>query len=188
MYQPRPPAEPATPNTSSAATTVRQPNAQADLSPLMIDGSAAGSSTSTTSRQPRKPRLRAASCVVGLMVRKPVSVLIATGHTLASATTNTIDSGRRPNQIMASGRIAIDGSGLKIALSTASRSWPTLENTANDASANPTSAPANMPSSRFCSVATVTENSLPLRRSSPTAAATSSGDDTSSLLTCPSTT
>src|ERR1700737_4342981 len=142
MYQPSPPAAPATPNTSSAATTVRQPNAHDDLSPLRIDGSAAGSRTSRTSRQPRKPRLRAASCVVTLMVRKPVSVLIATGQTLASATTKMIDSGLNPNQIIASGRIAIDGNGLKIALSTVSRSWPTLENTANDASAKPTSAPA----------------------------------------------
>src|ERR1700680_4322409 len=122
MYQPRPPAEPATPNTNSAATTVRQPKAHDDFSPLMIEGSAAGSSTSMTRRQPRKPRLRAASCVVGLIVRKPVSVLIATGQMLASATTKTIDSGRSPNQIITTGKIAIDGSGLKIALSTLSRS------------------------------------------------------------------
>src|ERR1700681_902072 len=184
MYQPSPPAEPATPNTSSAATTVRQPNAHDDLRPLRMDGSAAGSSTSITSRQPRNPRLRAASCVVRLMVRNPVSVLIATGQTLASATTNTIDSGLSPNQIIASGRIAIDGSGLKIALSTVSRSCPTLENTAHDASAKQTSAPAHMPTSKFCNVASVTEMSFPDRRSSASAAPTSSGDDTSSLFTC----
>src|ERR1700680_239207 len=108
MYQPRPPLEPATPKTSSAATTVRQPNAHEALRPLMIDGRAAGSITSTTRRQPRKPRLRAASWVVGLIVRNPVSVLIATGQTLASATTKMIDSGLSPNQIIASGKMAID--------------------------------------------------------------------------------
>src|SRR5665213_1907991 len=118
MYQPRPPAEPATPKMSSAATTVRQPKAQLAFSPVLIEGSAAGRRTPITNRQPRSPRLRAASCVVLEIVRKPVSVLIATGQIVASATTKTIDSGRRPNQIIASGRIAIEGSGLKIELST----------------------------------------------------------------------
>src|ERR1700694_3980817 len=99
MYQPRPPDEPATPKTSSAATTVRQPNAQADFRPVMIYGSGGGKSTSTTIFPPRRPRLRAAICVVALIVRKPVSVFSATGQIVASATTKTIDSGRRPNQI-----------------------------------------------------------------------------------------
>ena len=43
MYQPRPPEEPATPKTSSAATTVRQPKAQADFRPVTIAGNWAGS-------------------------------------------------------------------------------------------------------------------------------------------------
>src|ERR1700676_2558171 len=181
MYQPRPPLEPATPKTSSAATTVRQPNAHDALSPVMMDGRAAGKSTSIPSRQPRRPRLRAASWVVGLIVRNPVSVLIATGQTLASATTKMIDSGRSPNQIIASGKIAIEGSGLKIALSTLSRSCPTFENTANDGSAKPTSAPASIPTTRFFKVATVTATSCPERRSAANAAPTSTGDETRSL-------
>src|ERR1700676_1112015 len=152
MYQPSPPAEPATPKMSSAATTVRQPKAQAALTPVMIDGSAAGKRTPVTRRQPRRPKLRAASCVVWLIVRKPLSVFNATGQIVASATTKMIDFGCKPNQIIASGKIAIDGNGLKTDVSTVKRSWPMREKTANNPSANQMSVPILIPQMRLISV------------------------------------
>src|SRR5947209_4322598 len=127
MYQPRPPVLPATPKTSSAATTVRQPNAQADLRPLRIEGNAEGRRMSEVRRRPFTPRLRATIYVVGLIVRKPVSVFIATGHVVACATTKTIANGVSPNQIIARGKIAMDGNGLKIADSKVNISRPKVE-------------------------------------------------------------
>src|SRR5215467_13796602 len=42
MYQPGPPLPEATPNTSSAAISVRQAKAQPSLSPVKMEGNAAG--------------------------------------------------------------------------------------------------------------------------------------------------
>src|SRR5215218_3912707 len=124
MQKPRPPPPPATPKTSSAAMIVRHPKAQPVLSPLIVCGSAAGINTSLTSLKPRNPRLRPTMRMVGLTVRKPVLTLIAMGHVTALAMTKTSAAGLRPNQSIASGRIAIAGSGLSIEVNSTSTSSP----------------------------------------------------------------
>src|SRR5205085_12354989 len=55
MYQPRPPCPDDTPNTSSAAISVRQAKAQPILRPVRIDGKAAGIRILVTSVMPRRP-------------------------------------------------------------------------------------------------------------------------------------
>ena len=113
------------------------------------------------------------------MVRKPVSVLIAMGQIVACTITTMIAVGVRPNQIIASGKMAIDGRGLRIEESTLSASCPSCENTATEAKAKPSSIPITIPITRFCSVASVAATNCPLARSVPSAFATLGGADTS---------
>lgn len=55
MYQPRPPEPELTPNTSSAAISVRQAKAQPTFRPVRIDGNAAGIRMWRTSPRPLSP-------------------------------------------------------------------------------------------------------------------------------------
>jgi len=112
---------PATPKTSSEAIAVRQPKAQALFRPVTACGSAAGASTSVTTRKRERPMLRPTATIVGLTVRKPMLRLIAIGQIVESAIVKTIALELIPNQSIASGRIATPGRGLKIEVSSSSR-------------------------------------------------------------------
>ncbi len=130
--------------------------------------------------------MRATICVVALIVRKPVSVLIATGQIVASVTMKMIERSLKPNQMIASGKIAIAGNGLSTAVSTASTSRPTAEKTANDANAKPINAPIASPLNSVCSVCSVPSGIFPLSTSVHSCFATSTGEATSSGETCES--
>src|SRR4051812_760521 len=93
---------------------VRQPNAQAVLTPVTAYGSAAGTSTSVTTRQRDRPMLRPTATIVGFAVLKPVERLSAIGQIVAFAIVNRIAFESRPNHNIASGSIATPGSGLRI--------------------------------------------------------------------------
>jgi hypothetical protein len=91
------------------------------------------------------------------MVRKPVSVFAEIGHTEPNTTTKIIAAGLKPNQSIASGKIAIPGSGLKMAVRTVNRLRPKLENVESEARAKPTIMPILMPIPRFCNDTSVAD-------------------------------
>src|SRR4051795_6193818 len=73
---------------------------------------------------PRKPRLRPLMRRVSGTERKPTSVLSETAHRTEWMITKTSEGVPSPNQISASGRSAIAGSGLNIAVSVVSSPEP----------------------------------------------------------------
>src|SRR5215216_3998745 len=104
---------------------VRQPNAQAVLTPVITYGSAAGASTSVICRTRDRPMLRPTETSVWFAVLKPVVTAIAIGQMVALAITNRIALVLIPNQSIASGSTATPGSGFRIDVRSASRSSPT---------------------------------------------------------------
>src|SRR5712691_3774405 len=109
MNHPSPPDRELAPNTSSAAISVRQANAQPILSPVRIDGNAAGTSSSTTNDRPLSPQFCPAMRNVGETDVNPECVLSATAHSTEWMITNTRLLAPRPNHRSASGSSAIAG-------------------------------------------------------------------------------
>src|SRR5215211_1334809 len=169
--------------TTSAAMIVRHPKAQPVLSPLIVCGSAAGINTSLTSLKPRNPRLRPTMRMVGLTVRKPVLTLIAMGPVTALAMTKTSATGLRPNQSIASGRIAIAGSGLSIEVNSTSTSSPMRVHVAKVVSTAARHIPTSIPRPSISRVTSVAAASSPLAQPSQNASAIFAGLETSSGLT-----
>ena len=81
---------------------------------------------------PLRPKLRPLMRSVSGTLRKPLSVLSETAHRTEWMMTKTREGMPRPNQISASGRSAIAGSGLNIAVSVVSRPEPIRVETATE--------------------------------------------------------
>ena len=162
---------------------VRQPNAQPVLRPLMVWGSAAGISTSRTSRQPDRPMLRPTATTVGLAVRKPWLTLIEIGQITALAITTTRAVVLSPNHRMASGSNAIDGSGLSMLVSSTRRSSPMRVQVARVVKTAARPMPIAIAVSRIFMVLTVESTRRPSWTPSTIALATSTGPTISSGLT-----
>src|SRR6185312_16749515 len=109
MNQQRPPERDDTPNTSSAAISVRHAKAQPIFSPVRIDGNAAGTSRNATYEIPRSPQFCPAMRSVGETDVKPECVLSATAHSTECTITKIMLLAPRPNQRSASGSSAIAG-------------------------------------------------------------------------------
>src|SRR5262249_33772923 len=131
MNQPSPPERELAPNTSSAAISVRQANAQPILRPVRIDGNAAGTSRNITNDIPLRPQFCPAMRKVDDTEVKPEWVLSATAHSTECTITNTRLLAPSPNQSSASGSSAMAGSGLNMAVRGERRSVPGRVETAS---------------------------------------------------------
>src|SRR5215475_7517916 len=107
MNQPSPPERELAPNTSSAAISVRQPNAQPILRPVRIDGNAAGTSRNITNEIPLRPQFCPAMRKVFDTEVKLECVLSATVYSTECTITNTRLFASSLNHNSASGRSAI---------------------------------------------------------------------------------
>src|SRR5438034_85985 len=83
--------------------------------------------------------------IAGFTVLNPIATLIAIGHTVALAMTKSSARVFRPKMRIAAGRIATDGSGLSIAVSSDSRSSPTFVQVASTTSTSDTDTPMPVP-------------------------------------------
>src|SRR5471032_1346869 len=93
---------------------VRQPYPSPVLRPVIVYGNAAGNSTSVTIRHHDRPRTRPTFTRVWLAVLNPVEMFNVTGQTTAFTTTKISELTLSPNQMIAIGNIATDGSGFSI--------------------------------------------------------------------------
>src|SRR5215216_3118152 len=116
-------------------------------------------------------------------VRQPVLTLIAMGHVTALAMTKTSAAGLRPNQSIASGRIAIAGSGLSIEVNSTSTSSPMRVHVAKVVSTAARHIPTSIPRPSISRVTSVAAASSPLAQPSQNASAIFAGLETSSGLT-----
>src|SRR5205807_9076390 len=104
--------------------------AQPILSPVRIDGNAAGTRSSATYETPRSPQFWPAMRKVGLTEVNPLWVLRATAHNTEWMITKIRLLAPSPNHNSASGNRAIAGNGLNMAVSVESRSVPIRVETA----------------------------------------------------------
>src|SRR5204863_9749025 len=98
MYQPSPPLPEDTPNTSSAAISVRQAKAQPILRPVRMDGKAAGIRILVTRVMPRRPELRPTMRSVFDTDLNPECVLSATAHRSEWTSKNLMDPSPSQNE------------------------------------------------------------------------------------------
>src|SRR5574340_713701 len=95
MNHPRPPEAELTPNTSSAAISVRHENAQPILKPVRMEQNAAGMSMDVTYPNPRSPAFRPTMRIVLLTAMNPECVLSATGQRTEWTRTKMSPAARR---------------------------------------------------------------------------------------------
>jgi hypothetical protein len=171
----RPGPTPATPKTSHAAMTVRQPLAQPALSPWMAWGKAAGRSTSLNMLQPRRPRFCPTSRRVGLTFLKPSLRSVAMGKTTAQTATRITASVPASKSRTSSGKTAMAGMGPSARASSVSRSFPTLVLMAKTARKAASNAPMSIAVASTPRAVHVAEARRPETQPSQKAPATSSG-------------
>ena len=133
MNQPRPPEPDDTPNTSSAAISVRHANAQPILSPVRMLGNAAGMRILPTYDRPRRPVV-ATDHAQRVRHRQEAGMRVRarppTAPNGSARTPGCRCRGRTRSAPAAAARCA--GSGLNIEVSVSSKSVPTRERDRDD--------------------------------------------------------